>query len=117
MVEIKFKNFFDRAHVVRAVKDGTKSTLAKAGAFVRRKAKGLIRPAPKSGKYKPQPGKTPRSHTGRLRDLIFFAWDAAAETGIAINRFPADNPWTLDEALAFVPPEPPPRARRAARRG
>lgn len=44
--------------------------------------------------------------------------DAAAETGIAINRFPADNPWTLDEALASVPPEPPPpRARRAARRG
>ena len=43
--------------------------------------------------------------------------DAAAETGIAISRFPEINPWTLDEALAFVPPEPPPRARRAARRG
>ena len=43
--------------------------------------------------------------------------DVAAETGIAISRLPADNPWTLDEALAFVPPEPPPRARRAAQSG
>ena len=43
--------------------------------------------------------------------------DAAAETGIALSRFPADNPWTLDEALAFVPPEPAPRGCRAARKG
>ena len=38
---------------------------------------------------------------------------AAAETGIALGRFPVDNPWTLEEAMAFVPPEPPPRGRRA----
>ena len=43
--------------------------------------------------------------------------DAAAETGIALSRFPADNPWTLEAALAFVPPEPAPRGRRAARKG
>ena len=39
--------------------------------------------------------------------------DAATETGVAIGRFPADNPWTLDDALAFIPPEPPARGRRA----
>ena len=42
---------------------------------------------------------------------------AAVETRIDISRFPLDNPWTLDEALAFVPPPPPPRAHRAARKG
>ncbi len=42
---------------------------------------------------------------------------ASVETGTALSRFPADNPWTLDEALAFVPPEPAPRGRRAARKG
>ena len=42
---------------------------------------------------------------------------ASIETGIALSRFPADNPWTLEAALAFAPPPPPPRAHRAARRG
>ena len=42
--------------------------------------------------------------------------DAAAETGIAISRFPADSPWTLEEALAFVPPDPPPRGRKVTRK-
>ena len=42
---------------------------------------------------------------------------AAVETRTALSRFPADNPWTLDEALAFGPPEPAPRGRRAARKG
>ena len=39
--------------------------------------------------------------------------NASVETGIALDRFPMDNPWTLDDALAFVPPEPLPRGRRA----
>ncbi len=43
--------------------------------------------------------------------------DASVETGIEISRFPKDNPWTMDEALAFVPPEPPPHGRKVPRRG
>ena len=42
---------------------------------------------------------------------------ASIETGIQISRFPADNPWTMDEALTFVPPELPPRSRKAMRKG
>ena len=38
---------------------------------------------------------------------------AAAETGIAAARFPAENPWTMDGALRFDPPGP---SRPAARR-
>lgn len=42
---------------------------------------------------------------------------ASIETGIGIDRFPADNPWTMDEALTFVPPAPPPRGRKVTRKG
>ena len=41
---------------------------------------------------------------------------ASIETGIGINRFPENNPWTMDEALTFVPPAPPPRGRKVARK-
>ena len=41
---------------------------------------------------------------------------ASIETGIGIDRFPVDNPWTLDEALTFVSPAPP-RGRKVMRKG
>ena len=41
---------------------------------------------------------------------------ASVETGIGIDRFPVDNPWTLDEALTFAPPAPPPRGRKITRK-
>ena len=31
---------------------------------------------------------------------------ASVETGIALSRFPTENPWSMEEALAYVPPEP-----------
>ena len=37
---------------------------------------------------------------------------AAAETGIAKDEFPVQNPWTMGEALAFVPPKPRSRVSR-----
>ena len=37
---------------------------------------------------------------------------ASVETGIAFTRFPAENPWSMDEALAYVPPEPAPRGAK-----
>ena len=33
--------------------------------------------------------------------------DAVRETGLEKSLFPVTAPWTLDEILAFVPPEPP----------
>jgi len=38
---------------------------------------------------------------------------ASVETGIEIDRFPVENPWSLAEALAYVPSEPAPRGRKA----
>ena len=42
--------------------------------------------------------------------------NAAIETGIKPTRFPADNPWTMEQALAFPLPEPAPRGRKAKRK-
>lgn len=47
----------------------------------------------------------------RLADGIWSdEWDrarrqAARETGLPLSAFPASNPWTLQEALAWEPPE------------
>lgn len=56
-----------------------------------------------------------------LPDLYVEAYsdargDAFAETGVEMSRFPQDNPWTMDEALSFVPPGPPPHGRKVMRR-
>ena len=37
---------------------------------------------------------------------------ASVETGIALSRFPTETPWSMDEALAYVPPEPTPRGAK-----
>lgn len=37
---------------------------------------------------------------------------ASAETGVETGRFPVDNPWSMEEALAYMPPEPAPRGRK-----
>lgn len=80
MLDVKYSQFFDRDGVKAKVKDGTKSVLSKAGAFVRTRAKRSIRPAPKKSKIKPVPGQPPRSHVGLLKDLIFFGYDANTES-------------------------------------
>ena len=41
---------------------------------------------------------------------------AAVETGIPESRFPANNPWTMEGALAYVPPEPAQRGGKATRK-
>ncbi len=37
---------------------------------------------------------------------------ASVETGIALTRFPTENPWSMEEALAYVPPTPVPRGAK-----
>ncbi|MGI4815796.1 MAG: hypothetical protein ACRYGG_21010 [Janthinobacterium lividum] len=75
-VDIAFSQFFDRAAVQAKVKDGTRSALSKAGAFVRTRAKTSIR----KRKASSEPGSPPSSHTGLLRDRIFFGYDSARES-------------------------------------
>jgi hypothetical protein len=70
------KSFFDAKSVIDAIGKARAGVLSKAGAFVRRTAKGLIRP----GKKPSQPGNPPKSHSGELKERIFFAYDAGHET-------------------------------------
>lgn len=62
------KLFFDRPGVMRSMDAARLKFLARAGAFVRRSAKSSIR----KRKRISHAGAPPSSHTGMLRDRIFF---------------------------------------------
>ena len=70
MIRITPQMFFDRPRVKRAVDRARRSVLSKAGAFVRQRARSLIRPRRRSAR----PGEPPSSHTGLLRRFIFFGY-------------------------------------------
>jgi hypothetical protein len=72
------KVFFDRRAVIDRIGRAKASVLSKAGAFVRRSAKGKIRYAESVSK----PGSPPHAHESKkhgrdspLRELTFFAYD------------------------------------------
>jgi len=64
--------FFDRAEVIRRIDKGTRRVLSRFGAFVRRTARQSIRKRKRASK----PGQPPSSHTGLLKQFIFFGYDA-----------------------------------------
>jgi len=68
--------FFNGNRIVRSVQRANRSALMRAGAFIRRRARSSIR----KRKSVSDPGKPPSSHTGRLRGLILFGYDRAAQT-------------------------------------
>lgn len=89
MVEVNFSIkdwFFDREAVLRAVDAGTRIALSRAGAFVRQRAKSLIR----KRKRVSRPGEPPSSHVGLLRRFILFGYEPASKTvvigPVAFNR-------------------------------
>ncbi|GIW81494.1 MAG: hypothetical protein KatS3mg105_3301 [Gemmatales bacterium] len=63
--------FFDRKKVIDAVDRATRRNLSKFGAFVRRRARSSIR---KRKRGVSSPGNPPFSHTGLLKNFIFFAY-------------------------------------------
>ena len=97
MVDVKFSMFFDRAGVIKKVKDGTKSVLSKAGAFVRRRAQTSIRKRKKSS----TPGSPPSSHVGLLRQLIFFGYDARTESVVVGPKLLKSKSPTVPQLLEF----------------
>jgi hypothetical protein len=68
---IKHLTFFHARKILDPFERAKHQYLSKAGAFVRRDAKGFIRRAKSPSK----PGSPPHSHTGQLRNRIFFAED------------------------------------------
>ena len=67
--------FFDKPAVMRAVDRATRRVLSRFGAYVRRTARQSIR----RRKGPSAPGQPPSSHTGLLKDFIFFAYEPAKE--------------------------------------
>jgi len=105
--------FFDRENVIKHVKDGTKSALSKLGSYVRRTAKGLIRPGKKAAK----PGNPPHSHAGQLKELIYFGYDEQTESMVVGPQlFKRRNP-TVPDLLEHGGTTTDYRGRRATYRG
>lgn len=82
------KSFFDRARVLSAADAAALKVLSKFGAFVMRRARSSIKPAPKQEATRLKrgisidgvsaPGNPPVSHgEGLLRGFIFFSYDSS----------------------------------------
>ena len=72
MIEMNIRQlFFDRSAVKSKTDPATRRVLSKFGAFVRRGARSSIR----KRKRISQPGMPPSSHTGLLRNFIWFGYE------------------------------------------
>jgi len=63
--------FFDAKAVTSAVDQASRRVLSRFGAFVRQRARSLIR----TRRAASRPGQPPSSHEGSLRRLIFFGYE------------------------------------------
>lgn len=70
------KLFFDAPAVLRAVDRARRQVLSKQGAFLRTRARSIIRPR----KTASAPGEPPHSHTGILRRFLYFSFDPATRS-------------------------------------
>lgn len=108
--------FFDRKAVVDATDKATANVLSKFGAFVRQRAKSSIRrpgadrDAPKIRNAQgrlvfrrlrvSKPGSPPFSHTGLLKNFIFFTYDPLARS-VVIGPTLINKPTGAPEALEY----------------
>lgn len=80
MLQLSFsaakESFFDRKSVLSQMTVKERQVLSRMGAFVRTRARTSIR----KRKATSAPGQAPSSHTGHLRNKIFFAWDPATRS-------------------------------------
>ncbi len=97
MIDVKFSMFFDRPNVIKRIKDGTKSTMSKAGAFIRQRAKSSIRPRKRIAK----PGEPPSSHEGTLKRLIFFGYDSSTDSVVIGPKLSKGGKPTIPHLLEF----------------
>jgi hypothetical protein len=68
--------FFDRRAVIDAIGQANVKALSRAGAFIQRRSKSLIR----KRKRVSRPGEPPSSHVGTLRNLIYFSLDPSTRS-------------------------------------
>ena len=75
-MNLKYSMFFDRPKVKRAIDRTRRPRLSRAGAFVRTRARSLIR----RRRGVSRPGQPPSSHEGTLKRLIFFAFELVSQS-------------------------------------
>ncbi|MEN6387119.1 MAG: hypothetical protein ABFD79_18220 [Phycisphaerales bacterium] len=71
--------FFDRPAVVKAVDSATRKVLNRIGGMIRLTARRSIKKAP-NRKAVSKAGKPPLSHTGLLRNHIYYSFDPQARS-------------------------------------
>ena len=85
---------FDTKKIIRAAERAERRVGTKAGAFVRRGAKSSIRKSKKVSK----PGRPPRSHSGQLKTLLLFGYDAGSKTTV-VGFKPTRSGGAIPQAL------------------
>jgi hypothetical protein len=91
--------FFDSPAVVAAVDSATRKVLNRIGGMIRLTARRSIKKAP-SHTAVSKPGKPPLSHTGLLRNYIYYSFDPQPRSvvvgPVALNAKGKDVPRTLE---------------------
>lgn len=107
--------FFDRKAVTSRLDRTTRKVLSRFGAFVRTGARHSIR----KRKGVSKPGEPPSSHTGLLRNFIFFGYDRDRRSVVIgpqrLNQKVGDAPHALEYGGPSAVVEGP-RGRRRKRR-
>lgn len=68
--------FFDEQKVIDALDKATRRNLIRQGALLRTIAKRSMRKRKRAS----QPGQPPSVHSGELKKLLFFSWDASSRS-------------------------------------
>ncbi|MBI5725256.1 MAG: hypothetical protein HZA50_14955 [Planctomycetes bacterium] len=106
-IKIDKSMFFDRKKIMNAVDAGVRKVLSKFGAFVRTAARSSIRKRNSVS----QSGQPPSSHTGLLKKLIYFGYDAVRKS-VVIGPAPLRSEVEAPPLLEYGG-----RARRKNRKG
>lgn len=83
-LKIRTQMFFDRPKVLRAVSKAAARAMSRIGGYLRLTARRSIRPRTGSA----APGKPPHSHTGVLRDSIFYSY-SRERNSVVVGPTPA----------------------------
>lgn len=95
------RSFFDREKVVREIDRYTLKSLRHAGGYLRRVARNSIKKG-KPGAVS-SPGDPPRSHTGLLKDKIFFVAvkEAAQRPRVIVGPVKLNTPTNAPNILEY----------------
>jgi hypothetical protein len=81
--DVKTRMFFDLLKVTNAADRAKKRVFSRIGAFVRTRARSLIRRRKRSARA----GQAPTNRTGLLKRFIYFGWDPTQESVVVGPKY------------------------------